>query len=190
MMTPQKKTGIILVGIAAAMLGLSFAAVPFYDWFCRTTGFAGTTQVAAKPSDVMLDKKITVWFDASKEAGMPWTFKAEAPSMELKIGENGLAFYRAHNPTNRIVAGTASYNVSPDSAGAYFTKVACFCFTQQVLQHGETVDMPVSFYVDPEIVNDAEAKYVHEITLSYTFHETDLPEEQAALAPGLSGASN
>ncbi len=121
---------------------------------------------------------------------MPWIFKAEAPSMELKIGENGLAFYRAHNPTNRIVAGTASYNVSPDSAGAYFTKVACFCFTQQVLQPGETVDMPVSFYVDPEIVNDAEAKYVHEITLSYTFHETDLPEEQAALALGLSGASN
>jgi cytochrome c oxidase assembly protein subunit 11 len=179
-----------LVGVATIMLGLSFAAVPFYDWFCRTTGFAGTSQVAVEASEVILDKSITIWFDASKKAGMPWDFKAEVPNMEIKIGENGLAFYRAHNPTDRVVAGTASYNVMPYSVGPYFTKVACFCFSEQVLQPGETVDMPVSFYVDAEIVNDPEAKYVHEITLSYTFHETQAPVQQATLAPALSGASN
>jgi cytochrome c oxidase assembly protein subunit 11 len=100
--------------------------------------------------------------------------------MELKIGETGLAFFEAHNPTDRMVAGTASYNVAPFSAGYYFTKIACFCFDQQVLQPGETVSMPVTFYVDPEIVDDADAKFVREITLSYTFHETELPEDASA----------
>jgi cytochrome c oxidase assembly protein subunit 11 len=112
---------------------------------------------------------------------MPWEFKPVVRSMQIRIGETGLAFYEAHNPTDRVIAGTASFNVFPDTAGGYFTKLECFCFTEQVLQPGETVQMPVSFFVDPTIVDDPDAKFVHEITLSYTFHETPLPEEQAAL---------
>ncbi len=145
------------------------------------TGFGGTTGVADAGSDVILDRTIRVRFDASLEAGMPWTFKAVEPVMELRIGETGLAFYEAHNPTSRPIAGTASYNVFPYSAGGYFIKIACFCFQEQVLQPGETVQMPVTFYVDPALDDDPEAQFVHEITLSYTFHETPLPEAQAAL---------
>jgi cytochrome c oxidase assembly protein subunit 11 len=170
-----------LVGVVALMTSLSFAAVPFYDWFCRTTGFGGTTSVADAGSDTILEQTVKIRFDASLEQGMPWTFKPVAPSMELRIGETGLAFYEAYNPTDRVIAGTASFNVFPYSAGGYFTKIECFCFTEQVLQPGETVLMPVTFYVDPEMVKDPEGKFVHEIVLSYTFHETPLPEQQAAL---------
>jgi cytochrome c oxidase assembly protein subunit 11 len=170
-----------LVGVVAMMTSLSFAAVPFYDWFCRTTGFGGTTSVADAGSATILDQTVKIRFDASLEQGMPWTFRPVVPSMDLRIGETGLAFYEAHNPTDRTVAGTASFNVFPYSAGGYFTKIECFCFTEQVLQPGETVQMPVTFYVDPEMVKDPDGKFVHEIVLSYTFHETPLPEEQAAL---------
>lgn len=181
-MTPQNKMAFGLLGVAATMLSLSFAAVPFYDWFCRVTGYAGTTSVAVAASDVMLDQTQIIRFDASLEAGMPWQFKPQQSKMTLKIGENGLAFFEAYNPTNRVVAGTASYNVMPDQAGGYFTKVECFCFSEQILQPGERAIMPVSFYVDPAIMEDPEAKLIREITLSYTFHETPLTEEQAALA--------
>ena len=115
---------------------------------------------------------------------MPWEFKPVQREMELKIGETGLAFYEAYNPTDHPVAGQAAYNVTPYSAGGYFEKIACFCFTEQVLQPGERVQMPVTFFVDPEIVNDRDAKYVHTITLSYTFYEIDLPEGYAALDTG------
>ncbi|MFP5479073.1 MAG: cytochrome c oxidase assembly protein [Alphaproteobacteria bacterium] len=176
-----KRTLVQLVAVVITMGSLSFAAVPFYDWFCRVTGFGGTTAVADSGSDVILDRTVKVRFDASLEQGMPWTFKPVVPSMEIRIGETGLAFYEAHNPTDRPVAGTASYNVFPYAAGGYFTKIECFCFTEQVLAPGETVQMPVTFYVDPEMVEDVEGQFVHEIVLSYTFHETPLPEQQAAL---------
>jgi cytochrome c oxidase assembly protein subunit 11 len=189
-MTPINQTAFKLAGVAVLMASLSFAAVPFYDWFCRVTGFAGTTSVADGPSEEILDQTVIVRFDASVEAGMPWQFRPMQRTMEIRIGETGLAFYEAYNPTSRVVAGTASYNVTPDAAGGYFTKIACFCFEQQVLQPGERVEMPVSFYVDPEMVRDAEGRFVKEITLSYTFHQTDLPQEQAAIAPGDAGASN
>lgn len=177
------RTLVQLVAVVVTMGSLSFAAVPFYNWFCKVTGFGGTTGVAEAGSDVILERTVKVRFDASLEAGMPWTFRPVVPSMDLRIGETALAFYEAHNPTNRPVAGTASYNVFPYSAGGYFIKIACFCFEQQVLQPGETVQMPVSFYVDPAIVDDPEAAFVHEITLSYTFHETALPDVQAAVKP-------
>ncbi|NEY90594.1 cytochrome c oxidase assembly protein [Tabrizicola oligotrophica] len=189
-MTPQAKTGAWLAGIAATMLGLSFAAVPFYDLFCRMTGFAGTTSVSETASDTVLDQTVIVRFDASLEAGMPWEFKPQQAEMTLKIGETALAFYEAFNPTDRPIAGTASYNVAPDLAGGYFTKIECFCFTEQVLQPGERVVMPVSFYVDPSIVADAEAGKIAEITLSYTFHETPLPEQQAGLIAPTATAEN
>lgn len=171
-----------LLFLVAFMLAMSFAAVPFYDWFCRVTGFGGVTQKAVEESDVILDRKITVRFDGSLDSNIDWKFKPVQRTMTLHIGETGLAFYEAHNPTDRVIAGTASFNVYPYSAGYYFNKIQCFCFEMQVLQPGETVQMPVTFFVDPEIINDREAKFVKNITLSYTFHATDLPTEQASLA--------
>ena len=164
------------------MLGLSFAAVPFYDWFCRVTGFGGVTQKAVAPSDRLIDRDISIRFDASLASDMRWEFKPEQHSMTLRIGENGLAFYEAYNPTDEVITGTASFNVYPYAAGYYFNKIDCFCFEQQVLQPGERVQMPVSFFVDPEMLNDKEAAYIHTITLSYTFHVTDSPTEHASLA--------
>ncbi|KUJ78592.1 cytochrome c oxidase assembly protein [Ruegeria profundi] len=177
---PQK-TVAQTVGVVVLMGGLAWAAVPFYDWFCRVTGFGGTTGVAAAAPEDILDRKVTVRFDASKAKGMAWEFKPVEREMEVRIGETGLAFYEAYNPTDRPIAGQASYNVAPYSAGGYFQKIACFCFEEQVLQPGERVQMPVTFFVDPEMVEDLEAKYVHTITLSYTFYEIDLPEGYAAL---------
>jgi len=179
-----KRTLLQTLGVVTLMGSLSWASVPFYDWFCRVTGFGGATNVAETGSDVILDQTITVRFDASIERGMPWTFKPEVREMTLRIGETGLAFYEAHNPTDVPVAGSASYNVAPYEAGAFFDKIACFCFEEQILMPGETVMMPVSFFVDPAIVDDREGKYIHTITLGYTFYEIDLPDEaqQASLS--------
>lgn len=189
-LNPHQLTAAKMVGVVILMGSLSWAAVPFYDWFCRVTGFGGVTAVADAGSDVVLDRKMLVRFDASKERGMPWEFKPMQHEMEIRLGETGLAFYEAYNPTDRAVAGTASYNVAPFAAGGFFTKIDCFCFEEQVLQPGERVTMPVTFYVDPEIIEDREAKYVNAITLSYTFHETELPEELAQLAPASMAVQN
>ncbi len=181
---PQR-TVVQTVSVVFLMGGLAWASVPFYDWFCRVTGFGGITNVAEAGSDVILEQTIKVRFDASLERDMPWTFKPEVREMEIRIGETALAFYEAHNPLDVPVAGQASYNVTPYEAGVFFDKIECFCFTEQILMPGETVMMPVSFFVDPAIVDDREGKYVHTITLSYTFYQIDLPEEeiQASLAP-------
>ncbi|WP_319545156.1 cytochrome c oxidase assembly protein [Ruegeria conchae] len=180
-LTGPQKTVAQTVGVVVLMGSLAWAAVPFYDWFCRVTGFGGTTGVAEVAPDEILDRTVTVRFDASKAKDMAWEFKPVEREMEVRIGETGLAFYEAYNPTDRPIAGQASYNVAPYSAGGYFQKIACFCFEEQVLQPGERVEMPVTFFVDPEMVEDLEAKYVHTITLSYTFYEIDLPEGFAAL---------
>ena len=184
------RTGAKLAVVAATMVSLTFAAVPFYSWFCKTTGYGGTTATAAAAPGQVLDQTIKIKFDASKERGMPWEFKAMQREMTLRIGETGLAFYEAYNPTDRSVAGQASYNVAPDAAGGFFTKIACFCFNEQVLRPGERVTMPVTFYVDPAIVQDEEGQFVHEIVLSYTFHELPVPESQAALAPATAAPVN
>ena len=181
-MDPKIKTVTRLVGVAVTMGALAWASVPFYDWFCRVTGFGGTPGISTTGADGVLDQTIKVRFDASKARGMPWEFKPMAREMEIRIGETGLAFYEAYNPTDKPIAGQASYNVTPYEAGGFFTKIDCFCFQEQVLQPGERVEMPVTFYVDPEIVTDRDAKYTHTITLSYTFYEIDLPQEHAALA--------
>ena len=177
----NRRTMAALLGVAAFMVGMSFAAVPLYDLFCRVTGFAGTTQVADAGSDVVLDRTIKVRFDAST-MDMPWQFRPVQREMTVRLGETALAFYEAHNPTDEPVTGTASFNVTPYSTGGYFAKIECFCFTEQTLQPGETVQMPVTFYVDPEIVDDREAGRVPVITLSYTFYGVETPR-QAALAP-------
>lgn len=176
-----------LGAVIVFMGGMAWAAIPLYNWFCAVTGYGGTTNVAEQGSDSVLDREITVRFDANTEAGMPWEFRPVERSMTLNIGEDGLAYFEAYNPTDKPVAGQAGYNVAPFTAGSYFNKVQCFCFNEQVLQPGERVEMPVYFYVDPEIVNDRDAKYTKTITLSYTFYEIDLPEDaeaQAALQTG------
>lgn len=180
-MTPQNRTGLLLLGVVVTMTSLSFAAVPFYQWFCQVTGYGGTTSVAEQASDQVIDRWVNVRFDANTDPAMAWEFKPMQAEMKLRIGENGLAFYEAYNPTDRAIAGQAAFNVAPDLAGRYFTKVECFCFTEQVLQPKERVVMPVSFYVDPEMINDVDASDIAEITLSYTFFEIPLPDQQAAL---------
>lgn len=179
---PNTRTALKAAGVVLLMGSLSWASVPLYDWFCRTTGFGGVTQASQTGSDIILEQTIKVRFDASLERGMPWEFQPVVREVEIKIGETGLAFYEAYNPTDLPVIGTASYNVTPYDAGAYFTKIACFCFEEQLLAPGERLQMPVTFYVDPEIVNDRDAKYAKVITLSYTFYETEASEEAAALA--------
>jgi len=176
------RTALTFAAIGAGMLGMAWAAVPLYDLFCRVTGYGGTTQEASAASDVVLDQTITVRFDASTGSGMPWSFRPVATTMDIKIGETGLAFYEAYNPTDHPVTGTASFNVTPLSVGGYFAKIDCFCFVEQTLQPGERVQMPVTFFVDPEIVTDPDTDGVHTITLSYTFFETE-PDSQAQATP-------
>lgn len=178
-MSPENRTVAWLAGLVLTMGALAWAAVPFYDWFCRVTGYGGTTQVAQVGSDQVLDQTIRVRFDANVDKNMGWTFRPMQTSMELKIGENGLAFYEAINTSDVPITGTASYNVAPDLAGYYFSKIQCFCFTEQTLQPGERIEMPVSFFVDPELVKDGDAAWIRDITLSYTFHRTE--PKQASL---------
>jgi cytochrome c oxidase assembly protein subunit 11 len=173
-----------LAGVVALMVGASFAAVPLYDLFCRVTGYGGTTSVAAGPAAEVGDRWVTVSFDANTAPDMAWEFRPVQRSMRLRVGETGLAFYEAHNPTDRRLAGQAAFNVVPFAAGAYFDKIACFCFEMQVLEPGETVEMPVSFFVDPGMLDDVEARGVTAITLSYTMYPADLPEAALGDAGG------
>jgi cytochrome c oxidase assembly protein subunit 11 len=177
----DQKVVVRLLGVVTFMGALAWASVPLYDWFCRVTGYGGTTQVATEESETILDQTIRVRFDASRAHDMPWEFHPVVAHMDVRIGETGLAFYEAYNPTDRRIAGTASFNVAPFDAGSYFVKIACFCFEMQVLEPGERVQMPVSFFVDPAIVDDPETHDTPAITLSYTFHVTDIPEDYAAL---------
>lgn len=180
------RTVSMLAGIVVLMGALAWAAVPFYDWFCRVTGYAGTTNVATRTSGNVLDEMVRVRFDANVDPGMGWEFRPMQKDMQIRIGENALAFYEAVNVTDEPITGTASYNVAPDLAGYYFAKIECFCFTEQVLQPGERIEMPVSFYVDPELVNDRDAGKIRDITLSYTFHRTEPSKPRQAALDGTS----
>lgn len=181
-MNPNNRTLLQVITVVVVMGAAAWAAVPFYDWFCRVTGYAGTTNVAVETPDTILDELVRVRFDANVDRDMGWTFRPIQRDMKLRIGEEGLAFYEAVNNTDEPITGTASYNVAPDLAGYYFNKIECFCFTEQTLQPGERVEMPVNFFVDPELVNDRDAGRIRDITLSYTFHRTDKPgKAQASL---------
>jgi cytochrome c oxidase assembly protein subunit 11 len=188
--TQNQRVVVRCLGVIVFMGGLAWASVPLYDWFCRVTGFGGTTQVSDTESGEILDQTIRVRFDASRARDMPWEFRPVEPHMDVRIGETGLAFYEAYNPTDRPIAGTASFNVAPFETGPYFVKIACFCFELQVLEPGESVLMPVTFFVDPEIVDDPETVGIPAITLSYTFHVTDMPEDYAALDQTEPAAAN
>jgi cytochrome c oxidase assembly protein subunit 11 len=179
-LTGIQKTTVQTVSVVLFMGAMGWAAVPLYDLFCRVTGYGGTTNTASASTGVVLDQTMRVRFDASVARDFPWTFKPVDRVTEIKIGEVGLSFYEAHNPTDEPIAGTASYNVSPYEAGRYFTKIDCFCFELQVLQPGETVLMPVTYFVDPDILRDRDAGGTHTITLSYTFHPTDIPADYVA----------
>lgn len=181
----DNRVAALCVGGVALMVGLSYAAVPLYKLYCQVTGDGGTTQRVEKPSDVVLERKITIRFDANVSKDMPWSFEPVQRTMILKIGETSLAFYKATNHSDHAIKGTAMFNVSPDVAGVHFNKIECFCFKEQTLAAGETVEMPVSFYIDPAIVKDRDAAHLKEITLSYTFYPVDaVAAPAAAVAPG------
>ncbi len=180
-LTDNGRVVAMTMATVVGMGSLGWAAVPLYDLFCRVTGYGGTTARAEAGAGEVLDRTVLVRFDASRERGMPWEFRPVEQSMRVRIGETSLAFYEATNPTDEPIAGTASFNVAPYAAGPHFVKIACFCFEEQILQPGETMSMPVTFFVDPGLVDDPEARGIPEITLSYTFYEIDLPDDYAAL---------
>ena len=169
-----------LVGLVAGMVGLSFASVPLYRMFCQVTGYGGLPQRADKAPGEVLDRTIRIRFDGNVDHGLPWTFAPVQQTMDVKIGETALAFFKATNETSAPVSGTAIFNVAPELAGRYFTKIECFCFKQQTLAAGQSVEMPVTFFVDPKIVEDEDTKNMSEITLSYTFYRSDKDAAKAA----------
>jgi cytochrome c oxidase assembly protein subunit 11 len=157
--------------VVVLMVGASYAAVPFYNWFCRATGFNGTTQVATSaPSGAPLERKMMVRFDSNVAPGLPWKFEPEQTEIEVKIGQVVTVFYTVTNQSARTTAGQAAYNVAPLTVGAYFQKINCFCFTEQTMAPGEKREMPVVFYVDPALATDSENDGLRSITLSYTFY--------------------
>lgn len=169
-MTSDTKVALICGAGAVGMVGMAYAAVPLYQMFCQVTGLGGTTQKATKPSEIVLDRLVTVRFDANVSSKLGWTFEPEQRTVQAHIGENMLVFYRATNTSDRRITGTATFNVAPDSAGLYFSKIECFCFKEQTLEPGQTIELPVSFFVDPALVTDPESSRLKEITLSYTFY--------------------
>ncbi|PKP91591.1 MAG: cytochrome c oxidase assembly protein [Alphaproteobacteria bacterium HGW-Alphaproteobacteria-16] len=166
------RTALLAVLGVCTMTGVAFASVPLYQLFCQVTGFGGTTQRAADAPGAV-DARITVAFDSNTSPALTWAFKPEVASDKISIGARDMAFYTATNTGTVPVTGTATYNVTPAQAGKYFTKIECFCFTEQTLQPGETVRMPVIYYVDPKILTDPDTKDVEKITLSYTFYPVD-----------------
>ncbi|MBD8893000.1 cytochrome c oxidase assembly protein [Labrenzia suaedae] len=176
----NKKVAIACTCLFVSMIGAAYAAVPLYNLFCRATGFGGTTQVADQASDRVIDRVVTIRFDGNVNHTLPWSFKPEHREIKIKMGETAQMNYLAVNKGSRKTVGTSVFNVTPLEAGAYFNKLQCFCFTEQALEPGQTVEMPVIFFVDPEMDNDPELKNVREITLSYTFFPVDEPEKPVA----------
>ncbi len=168
----NKRVGIMLAGVALGMVGLAFASVPLYQLFCQVTGFGGTTQVATDNPKGVIAREMKVRFDVNVERALNWTVKAAAPITD-QIGRVDTVNYIATNNSDKPVTGQAIFNVVPEKAGIYFNKIECFCFTEQTLQPGETVEMPIVFFVDPDLDKNHELKTVKEITLSYTFYASD-----------------
>jgi cytochrome c oxidase assembly protein subunit 11 len=168
--------------VVATMVGASFAAVPLYSWFCRTTGFGGTTQRAHVAPTQTSERRIKVYFDSNVAAGLPWDFQPERRTIDVKLGDVVTVYYKVINQAARVTTGQAAYNVSPPTAGIYFEKINCFCFTEQTLKAGEKRDMAVVFYVDPKLAKDSEQDGTTMITLSYTFYPAKEPEQPVAVS--------
>ncbi|WP_428427805.1 cytochrome c oxidase assembly protein [Pararhizobium sp.] len=180
----ERANGVIVgscIAFVVGMTGMAYAAVPLYDMFCRVTGYNGTTKRVEQASEVILDKKIKVTFDANIASDLPWSFKPVQREIELKIGETVQIEFEATNMAKKATTGQAVFNVTPMAAGAYFNKVECFCFTETTLQPGEDLKMPVVFFVDPEIVKAVETKGINTLTLSYTFYAREPSKPVAAL---------
>jgi len=184
----HRKVAVACVALVAVMVGLAYASVPLYRLFCQVTGYAGTTQRVVSPSIEVVDKSVVVRFDANLAPGLPWTFDAVSGPMTVKFGETAVATFRATSTGSAPSSGTAVYNVVPDQAGIFFNKLACCCFTEQTLAAGQSVDMPVQFFVDPAMALDSDGRRIKEITLSYTFFPVTAAKkgvaEQAADAKG------
>lgn len=186
----NRTVAIALGAFFFSMIGAAYAAVPLYELFCQVTGYGGTTQRVTQYSDRVLDREITVRFDANTSSGLPWAFRPVQREVTMPIGETVQIAYEAENLARTPAGGRATFNVSPALAGAYFMKVECFCFTDTTLQAGETMEMPVVFYVDPAIVDVPELKNIRTITLSYTFYPGQIAEPVAAAArSGAEGGS-
>lgn len=167
------RTATVLFSVAAGMVGLAYASVPLYQWLCQVTGLAGTPTTENIPESVTVsDRTINIRFDSNTSPDLPWDFKPLQHDVTVRLGEEKLVFYKATNTSDKPIVGTATFNVSPYKAGPFFVKMECFCFTEQVLMPGESMDMPVSFYVDPEIYQEANTKELRAITLSYTFYQS------------------
>ncbi len=179
----HRATALWCAALVAVMVGAAYASVPLYRLFCQVTGFDGTPRIANAPSTQVLDKTVDIRFDANVAPGLAWRFEPARNTMQVKIGENTLAFYRATNLSDRPLRGTATYNVLPEQAAPFFNKLECFCFKEQLLQPGETLEMPVSFFIDPQIVGDKDAHGVRHITLSYTFYPVTPPQPGLAERP-------
>ena len=165
----NNRTALVLAGVAVGMVGMAYAAVPLYQIFCQITGYGGTTQVAQAAERPILERVIKVRFSANTHRDMPWNFRPLQGMQRARVGEQMLAFFEATNPTAQVITGTATFNVTPHKAGAYFSKIQCFCFTEQTLAPGERADMPVTYFIDPAIMDDPGLDDVKEIVLSYTF---------------------
>ncbi|MBT5373403.1 MAG: cytochrome c oxidase assembly protein [Rhodospirillaceae bacterium] len=173
----NKRLLMVLSVVVVGMVGLAFASVPLYRLFCQVTGYGGTTQTAVAAPGQIFDRVMTIRFNSDTSSSLPWDFHPSQKAVEVKIGAQGLAFFEAHNLSAETVTGSAVFNVTPLKAGKYFTKVACFCFDEQTLAPGQSVDMPVTFFVDPLIMDDPNMGEVKTITLSYTFFPADAGEE-------------
>ena len=178
----NRRVALIAAAAFVAMVGMAYASVPLYKIFCQKTGYGGTTQRAAKAPEKASDQFINVRFDANTSSALNWRFQPKQTVMRVKIGEQNMAYFEATNLSDKVKTGSAIYNVSPPNVGAYFDKIQCFCFTKQVLKPGESAEFPVVFFVDPDILNDADGRGVEEITLSYTFYPADTPELAQAQA--------
>lgn len=171
----NRRVALISAAVVVGMVGLAYASVPLYQLFCQVTGFGGTTQRAEAAPEKTVDRRMTILFDANTAGSLPWTFEPVQRSLEVKVGEESFAYYRATNNSDHAITGSAVFNVTPDTTGAYFNKIECFCFTQQTLKPGQSVEMPVSFFIDPAIVEDRGLDNINTITLSYTFYPSDEP---------------
>lgn len=190
-MTVDRNTRVALslVGVVGAMVGLAYASAPLYDLFCRTTGFGGTPQVAAAGERPLLDRTVKVRFDSNVDINLPWRFQPLEREVKVRLGEEKLVHYRVTNVSQRPIVGTSTYNVTPETSGPWFNKLQCFCFTEQLLMPGQSVDMPVVFFVDPEMDKDRRYDNVRTITLSYTFFEAKTERAKTLLGSVAAGAT-
>jgi cytochrome c oxidase assembly protein subunit 11 len=173
----NRRVALICSTVVVAMLGLAYASVPLYRLFCQVTGFGGTTMRTERASTQTIDRTVTVRFDANVGPGLPWDFQATQPTVVVRLGENAMVTYRATNRSDKPMVGTSTFNVTPEQSGAFFNKLECFCFTEQRLEPGESIDMPVSFFVDPAMAQDRDGARINYITLSYTFFPVANPQK-------------